>query len=182
MTRNLIGALLLGLTLTGSAWADQDRENYQVFKDVAQNVRTYTSFTIFDDVRAEVDNGVVTLSGRVTMPHKKKDLERRVARVPGVSAVRNEIAVLPNSIFDDRLRYQLAQAIYGNPTFWHYASMANPPIHIVVENGRVTLSGVVNNEVERVLARSIASSSLAFSVTNDLRTDEEMTAELEQIR
>ena len=60
--------------------------------------------------------------------------------------------------------------------------MANPPIHIVVERGRVTLSGVVNSEVERVLARSLASDSLAFSVTNDLRTDAEMRTELEGVR
>ena len=30
--------------------------------------------------------------------------------------------------------------------------MANPPIHIIVEDGRVTLTGVVNSNVERMLA------------------------------
>ena len=33
--------------------------------------------------------------------------------------------------------------------------MANLPIHIIVENGRVTLTGVVNSNVERMLARSL---------------------------
>jgi osmotically-inducible protein OsmY len=59
--------------------------------------------------------------------------------------------------------------------------MVNPPIHIVVENGHVTLTGVVNNNVERMLAQSIASSSLAFSVKNDLKTDAEVKAEAERL-
>jgi len=59
--------------------------------------------------------------------------------------------------------------------------MANPPIHIVVENGRVTLEGVVNSNVDRMVARSIASSFGAFSVTNNLKTDAEVTAELERL-
>jgi hyperosmotically inducible protein len=59
--------------------------------------------------------------------------------------------------------------------------MANPPIHIVVDRGRVTLTGVVMNEVEKMLARSIATGSGAFSVTNELRTEAEVQAELEKI-
>ena len=54
--------------------------------------------------------------------------------------------------------------------------MANPPIHIVVERGHVTLTGVVNSNVERVLANSLAASSAAFSVQNELKTDAEMQA------
>jgi hyperosmotically inducible protein len=84
------------------------------------------------------------------------------------------------SRFDDELRYRVARAIYGSSAFWHYASMANPPIHIVVENGRVRLTGVVASDVERMLARSLATSFNAFSVTNDLRTDAEMKALLDR--
>ena len=59
--------------------------------------------------------------------------------------------------------------------------MANPPIHIVVENGNVTLTGVVNSNVERALARSLAVGFGAFSVTNDLKTDAEMEQLMEKI-
>jgi osmotically-inducible protein OsmY len=58
--------------------------------------------------------------------------------------------------------------------------MANPPIHIVVERGRVTLTGVVASEVERMLARALAASFNAFSVTSDLKTDQEMNALLDR--
>ena len=62
------------------------------------------------------------------------------------------------SQFDDELRVRIARAIYGSPHFRGYGSMVNPPIHIIVEHGRVTLEGVVNNNVDRMIARSIASS------------------------
>jgi hypothetical protein len=65
-------------------------------------------------------------------------------------------------------------AIYGNSSFWQYASMVNPPIHIVVNRGRVTLEGVVNSNVERMLARSLATGFGAFEVKNLLRTDAEV--------
>ena len=105
-------------------------------------------FTIFDSVDANVKDGVVTLTGRVTMPYKRDDIEKRVAKIDGVREVRDEIAVLPVSQFDDQLRYRIARAIYSNPNFWNYAIMADPPIHIVVEHSRVTLTGVVQSDVD----------------------------------
>jgi hyperosmotically inducible protein len=110
----------------------------------------------------------------VTAPYKKDDLERRVRRVDGVTTVENAVDVLPVSQGDDELRFRIARAIYGNSSFWQYASMANPPIHIVVNRGRVTLEGVVNSNVERMLARSLATGFGAFDVTNLLRTDAEV--------
>jgi hyperosmotically inducible protein len=159
-----------------------ERANFSVFKDVADQVNRYPNFTVFDDVAAGIDNGVVTLTGHVTMPYKRDDLEKRVARINGVTSVQNKIEVLPVSIFDDELRFRIARAIYGNSAFWQYAAMANPPIHIIVRNGNVTLTGVVNSEVERALARSLATGFGEFSVNNNLKTDAEMTQVLEQIK
>jgi hyperosmotically inducible protein len=158
-----------------------DQANLQVFRDVQRQVLQYPHFTIFDSVDAQVDGGVVTLSGKVTMPYKRDDIERRVRRLASVKEVRNRIDVLPVSQFDDDLRYRIARAIYSNSNFRPYAFMVNPPIHIIVERGRVTLEGVVNSEVDRMLARSIASNFLAFGVKNDLKTEKEAQAELERL-
>jgi hyperosmotically inducible protein len=89
--------------------------------------------------------------------------------------------VLPVSQFDDELRFRIARAIYSHSNFRPYAFMVNPPIHVIVERGRVTLEGVVNSEVDRMLARSIASNFLAFNVKNDLKTEAEVKAELEKL-
>jgi hyperosmotically inducible protein len=157
-----------------------DRKNLQSLRDVTSEVRRYSRFTVFDDVNVAVNDGVVTLNGKVTMPFKKDEIASRVARIEGVREVRNELGVLPVSPFDEELRYRIARAIYSNSAFWHYAAMANPPIHIVVEHGRVTLTGVVNNNVERMLARSLAMNYGAFEVKNHLKTDAEMEAALER--
>jgi hyperosmotically inducible protein len=131
MTRFLSAALVM-LAIAAPARAAGD--NFQLFRDVQKQVLQYPHFTIFDSVQAQFDEeGVVTLTGKVTMPYKRNDLEKRVARLDGVTEVQNQIEVLPVSQFDDDLRLRIARAIYGNSNFWRYASMVNPPIHIIVE-------------------------------------------------
>ena len=170
------GVLVALLSLSSSALA-QDRHDQRIANDIARQVNSYSRFTIFDDVNISVENGLVTLTGKVTMPYKKNDIARRVTDVNGVREVMNQIEVLPVSPFDEELRLRIARAIYGNPSFWTYAAMANPPIHIIVEHGKVTLTGVVNSNVERMLARSLATGWGELSVTNYLRTDAEVKVE-----
>jgi hyperosmotically inducible periplasmic protein len=175
---NRLTTMTAGLVLVASvAFAAPDnggRKDLQIFKDIAGSVERYTQFTIFDDVNASVKDGVVTLTGRVTMPYKRDDIERRIADLEGVREVRNGIEALPVSQFDDELRYRIARSIYNHSNFWSYATMVNPPIHILVEHGRVTLTGVVQSDVDRMLARSLATQFGALSVTNALKTDAEM--------
>lgn len=180
MFAKVVATVIVIVAMGAPAWA-ADRDDLPIFRDVSRQVLRYPHFTIFDSISAEVEDGVVTLSGKVTMPYKRDDIARRVARINGVREVRNEVTALPVSQWDDELRFRIARAIYGNSNFWTYGAMVNPPIHIVVEHGRVTLEGVVNSNVDRMLARSIASSFGAFSVINNLRTDAEVTAELERL-
>jgi len=174
LTSRLTSALVLVAALAAPAMAQPPREDAQVARDIASAVITYPQFTIFDDISATLDRGTVVLSGKVTMPYKRDDLARRIAKVAGVDRVENNVQVLPVSFFDDDLRHTIARAIYRNDAFTQYASMMNPPIHVIVEHGRVTLTGVVNSDVERVLARVIAASFGEFSLVNDLKTDAEM--------
>jgi hyperosmotically inducible periplasmic protein len=168
-------ALLLTAHVAVAAQAGvSERPDFQIAKDIAATVQRYSQFTIFDDVSASVNDGFVTLTGKVTMPYKRDDIEKRIARVDGVRGLNDQISVLPVSQFDDELRYRIARSIYNNSSFWSYAMMPNPPIHIVVEHGRVTLTGVVQSEVDRALARSLATQFGALSVTNALKTDAEV--------
>lgn len=192
MLRNLVWSktltgVMLGLLLCStSAMARAasagaaDPKDLQLFNDVSKSVNRYAQFTIFDDVSARVKDGVVTLTGKVTMPYKREAIEKRVAKVDGVRWVHNTIDVLPVSQMDDRLRYQVARSIYGNANFWNYGLGPNPSIHVIVENGRVTLTGVVNSDVDRMMANSIALRFNSFKVTNNLKTEAEIREELEQ--
>ena len=172
--------LASALLFAGSAWAQGERKDLQVFNDISNTVNRYAFFTIFDDVNASVENGNVTLTGKVTQPFKRDEIQKRVAKVDGVQHVTNRIEVLPVSLFDQELRNRIARSIYGNSNFWNYAIMANPPIHIIVEHGRVTLTGVVQSNVDRMLARSLASQFGAMSVKSELKTDAEVKEQLEK--
>ncbi|HWB17108.1 MAG TPA: BON domain-containing protein [Vicinamibacterales bacterium] len=138
---------------------------------VSQAVLTYPQFSIFDDVEIGVNDRAVTLTGRVTMPVKRNEIGKRVAKIDGVRSVTNDIGVLPESQTDAALRVRVARAIYNHPAFWRYAQMTNPPIHIIVEGGRITLTGVVDSEVDRMLANSLAQVGGSFGVTNRLKLD-----------
>ena len=139
---------------------------------IAERIRRYSNYTIFDDVSVSVDRGVATLSGRVTAAYKGKDMARSAARVKGVLEVNNNLSELPVSIYDDQLRRSIARQIYRDPVFSRYAIHVNPPIHIIVERGNVTLTGAVNSTLERQKAEMIVrSTSGVFGVENRLQID-----------
>jgi osmotically-inducible protein OsmY len=137
---------------------------------VAASVRDAPQLTVFDDVRASVRDGVVTLTGKVTQPSKRDAVRRTVERIQGVRGVDDRIAVLPASRTDDELRERIARSIYGHAAFWRYAMMIRPPVRIIVESGDVLLTGVVQTESERSLARALAMQSGARSVADRMET------------
>src|SRR5437870_3408133 len=92
----LAGGLALMAT-TAAADTGEGRKDLQVFNDISKAVTRYAQFSIFDSVDASVKDGVVTLTGRVTMPYKKDEIEKRVAKIDGVRHVNDRISVLPVS-------------------------------------------------------------------------------------
>jgi hyperosmotically inducible protein len=143
--------------------------------DISDHVQNYVYYTIFDDVQGTVRDGMVTLTGKVTDPYKASQIGKLVKQVAGVRELDNKIVSLPASIFDDQLRTVIANRIYRDPMFWSYGMQPNPPIHIIVDHGHVTLTGVVNSEVERRVAEATArNADFAFSVENKLRLDREI--------
>ncbi len=154
-----------------------ERKDSEIRKDVADQVLRYAYYTVFDSIEAGVENGVVLLRGSVNQPWRKGDIEKRVAKVPGVKGVTSEIRVQPLSPFDDRLRRELVHRIYGDERFVQYASWAHPPIRIIVDRGRVTLTGVVGSAVEQQLVGHIARGTLAFAVDNQVKLESDLRAE-----
>ena len=171
LNRLLAAALLVGAGVAGAANKPAD---VSVERQILHEIRMYPNYSIWDDVSFRVsDTGQVELSGAVNQPFKKSDIERIVQRVPGVTSVTDQIKVLPLSSFDDRLRLQVARAVYRDPVLNRYALQAVGPIHIIVENGHVTLSGVVSTEMEKNVAGIRANGAgLSFgSVTNNLQVE-----------
>jgi hyperosmotically inducible protein len=131
-------------------------------------------YNVFDDLNYKVEDGVVTLSGAVTQPVVKNDAESSVKRLPGVTQVINNIRVLPLSSFDNRIRAAEYRSIYGFGGLSRYAMGTQPSIHIIVDNGHVTLVGVVDRPADKDTANIRANTVFGvFSVTNDLRVVEQ---------
>jgi hyperosmotically inducible protein len=140
-----------------------------VAEEVAGQISDYPQYSMFDDVSVIVRKGVVTLTGAVTLKVKSRDMARIASKVEGVRGVRNEITTLPASTFDDEIRTAVAARIYGDALFEQYADTSEPPIHIVVDKGHVTLVGIVNSDVERQKAEIDARGVFGvMGVVNDL--------------
>jgi len=141
-------------------------------KEVRHELVTLPYYGVFDNLAYRVDGSKVTLFGQVREPKLKSDAEKAVKSIEGVSAVDNQIEVMPNSGVDDQTRVAVYRAIYSKPSLQRYQLGAVPPIHIIVKNGDVTLEGVVANDMDKSVAGIAANGvGTVHKVTNNLRTD-----------
>lgn len=156
---------------------------------------------VFDWITFGFKGRTLVLRGYASRPTVKDDAGRAVKNIEGITGVDNEIQVLPLSPNDDRIRAAVYNRIYTQPALRKYnanqgslgraigpgAGVAlaaggitnNPPlgyhaIHIIVNNGRVTLYGVVLNQSDATMALMQANSAPgAFSVDNQLAVQEQ---------
>ena len=145
-----------------------------IAREVRHELIMLPYYSVFDNLTYRVDgDGSVTLQGQVVRPTLKDSAGRVVKKIEGVPRVKNEIEVLPLSPDDDRIRIATYRAIYGDPVLNRYDHQAIPPIHIIVKNGRVTLEGVVANQMDKNVAGIRANGVPgAFAVQNNLRVEE----------
>jgi hyperosmotically inducible periplasmic protein len=142
----------------------------QIVNKARHDVLMYPFYTIFDHITLSTEGNRLTVGGQVSQPYKKSDLGNILADIRGVTYVKNDIQVLPLSSFDDHIREEVAERIYGDPMFVNYANQAHPPIHIIVNNGQVTLYGAVNSKVDRQEAEIDARfATTYFGLKNNLR-------------
>jgi hyperosmotically inducible periplasmic protein len=126
--------------------------------------------TPFNAISVQVQDGTATLSGHAYGPVDASSALALAASTPGVKNVVNQVRVDPLSMMDDRSRMQLFRTIYGFPTLSKYAMDPAKPIRISVQNGNVTLYGVVESQMDKDVAGIRANSVPGiFKVTNDLK-------------
>jgi hyperosmotically inducible protein len=147
MKRNgmFLVVLLVALpTLAFSQMEPGSPAQARIQKEVRHELLMLPYFGVFDNVEYRMDGETVTLLEDVTLPTLKSDAENVVKRIEGIQNVVNKIEVLPPSPMDDQLRLGLFRAICGFPALEKYALGVQKPIRIIVENGHVTLEGVVD--------------------------------------
>lgn len=125
---------------------------------------------VFDAISVGVQNGVVTLGGHALDYPTRDSALGLVSTYPGVKDVIDEIQVDPVSPMDDRIRMDVARAVYGYPTLNKYAIDPAKTIRISVQNGHVELYGVVDTQADKDTA-NIRANGVAgvFSVKNYLQ-------------
>jgi len=176
-------------------WSQEDMT--RIVQQVQKKLGGLINYSVFDWITFGVHGKTLVLKGYASRPTLKDDAARAVKDIPGIAKVENEIQVLPLSNFDDRIRAQVYNRIYTQAALRKYnanqGSIAramgpggrgfgmmaggitqNPPIgyhaiHIIVNNGHVTLYGVVLNTMDSNIAYIQANgTSGVFSVDNDI--------------
>jgi hyperosmotically inducible protein len=126
--------------------------------------------TPFNAISVSVNNGVATLGGTAYGPVDADSAVAVAENMKGVKDVINNISVDPVSPMDDRIRRAVYRAVYGFPSLNRYAIDPAQPIRISVQNGNVTLYGVVDRQADKDAAGIRANTVPGvFKVTNDLQ-------------
>jgi hyperosmotically inducible protein len=139
--------------------------------EIERELLLIPEYTVFDWIKAEVQPaGSVCLRGQATGKAKTAVLAH-LRQMPDAPNIADEIEILPNGYDDVRLRLRVFSALFGaNSALLHYATQAAPPIHIIVQRGRVTLKGQVAQLAESMLATMRARGvKNVRSVKNELR-------------
>ncbi len=171
-----ISILLLSLAATGMASipAEADhtasgKSNRELTDSVRHVILMLPYYSVFDRLTYAIENNTVVLTGKVHRALLKSEAENAVRAIEEVAEVVNKIEILPLSRMDDSIRLRTYYAIFSNPGFERYAIQVHSPIRIIVQNGHITLDGIVSTQFDKTLAEMAARNvPMAFSVTNNL--------------
>ena len=170
ITTLLAGAALAQSNAVTQSSSGNNKLQDRVSREVYHELVMIPDLTIFDNLAYKVDGSTVTLMGQVRNAVIKSEAEASVKHIEGVQSVNNQIEVLPPSPNDDRIRRQVARAIFNDDRLFPYSMGALPPIHIIVKGGNVDLEGQVNNQNDKSEAALKANSVPGvFSVKNNLQ-------------
>ncbi|NNE68441.1 MAG: BON domain-containing protein [Pyrinomonadaceae bacterium] len=140
-----------------------------VEQEVFKKIVTMPYYGLFDSISFEMDGDTVILSGSVYNALNRKVAENRVMKVEGVANVVNNIEILPPSNFDDRIRRRVVRSFANTGGLYRYMIGPNPSMRIIVDGGKLTLTGFVSNEGDIRLATILAKGIPGvFTVTNNL--------------
>ena len=183
----IVGAVVvLTAGISGSAAVPDDpvgSSAQETVRKVRKALERLPYYGVFDFLAFSADERTVTLQGYAYRPALKKEAEDMVRRATGAE-IANKIEVLPTSSFDDRIRWETYLQVYtdefaskyvrGGPGEVQYEVLAmarfpgmepygNYPVHIIVEDRRVALFGVLDSEFDKnvvmLRARQVSNTS-----------------------
>ena len=123
----------------------------QIFKRIASLPR----YGVFDLINFEVQGDTVILSGKTITLGTKRAAANAVKDLPGIRNVVNNIEELPPSGYDNSIRRGILRE-FADKGLYQYLWEPNPSVHIIVDRGRVSLEGYVNNRSDANLMNILA--------------------------
>jgi len=161
---------LAAVALTAAPMFANNNAPRSLDQQVRHEILMQPYYSVFDNLDYRIEGGTVYLTGSVRMPIVKSDAENAIKRIPGVTAVVDQVQVQPLSMFDNRIRAQEFRAVFGFGGLYRYAAGVHPSIHILVDNGHVQLVGFVNSQADKNIAGIRANGVPGvFSVQNNLQ-------------
>jgi osmotically-inducible protein OsmY len=155
-----VAALVLVLTVSGLAYSHEVRQTtFASAADAAVSAevqKMLADHPSFGDVRASVEDSIVTLQGTVESFHNKVRLNDIVKGLKGVEGVRNQVQVNTPAIADDQLVDTLAGKLrYDRVDQGNVFNNLTLDVH----DGRVIIGGNVRTDVDRDSALAIVANA-----------------------
>ncbi len=192
MRRYLSLLLLPSVVLIGQSTAVNEQSMLRRAEAIRHEILMLPEYGVFDSISYSFKGQDVILRGSASRPILKSSAENVVKKIEGVEKVTNLIEVHPLSPSDDQIRLATYVAIYGHPSLSRFnpnrgaplfmsrmqamtgitnnPPPGNHPVHILVNNGNVTLEGWLPTVGDRTIAELQANSVPGvFSVTNNIQ-------------
>lgn len=145
------------------ALAPEHRRDDTDIATMAQQALAWNAEVPRDAVRAVVDNGWVTLQGKVEWEYQRRAAEKAVRSLAGVVGISNDIEIQPK-VDPQSLSRRIEQALTRQ------ALREAHRVQIDVADGEVTLRGRVHSWQERAAVQGVAWSAPGVrKVINELR-------------
>jgi osmotically-inducible protein OsmY len=123
----------------------------------------------YKNVKVDVQGGVAVLTGTVDLYEYKVDADKRIHKVKGVTAVRNDIQVAGPNVSDQELQAKLLEKLTYDRV--GYGNVFNA-INLNVQNGVVTLGGHARTDVDKDSALALVSTYPGVKeVENEIQVD-----------
>jgi hyperosmotically inducible protein len=170
--RSLRSLFLTAIALLSVGAVATFAQSGSIDNQVYHKMRGLTYYNTFDYITWQVSGSTVTLSGKTATLGTKSEAARAVKDILGVTQVVNNIQELPPSPMDDRIRREALREFESRGP-GQYFGWPNPDVHVIVENGRITLEGYVSRKSDSDLLNILANGiNGVFQVTNDLKIGE----------
>jgi osmotically-inducible protein OsmY len=158
----VIMALLVLLSMT--AMASTGRYDQQIQQTVSHKLHDAKQL---QSVNSSVEDGIVTLTGTVSLYQDKLDAAKKTKKLANVTGVRNDIAVAGETVPDAQLQQKLAKKLAYDRV--GYYDNAFNYLALSVKDGVATINGDTLNDVAKDSALAIVAHTPGVKdVVNDV--------------